>query len=438
MHVILDISRLLSCVHRRSPSGIDRVEMAYAKHWIQIPAADCSFVAQSPWGWFGNVARGRVAALLAALEETWSLGIAPPDPLHRARRTAAGILAQLTLGSGRAALQATLEGRRRSIFLLVSHRSLEREAPIAALRRAGARFVPLIHDLIPLTHPEYSRPRQIACHAARVATTATQADGIIVNSVATAATLLPRLALHGRSMPPMTVAALGVEATPPPPPLLRTEPYFVCLGTIEPRKNHLLLLHVWRDLASRAPAGQPPPRLLIIGRRGWENENVVDLLERCDTLRDLVLELGCISDKRVIDLVAGASALLYPSFVEGYGLPVAEALAMGVPVLCSDVSPLREVGGEVPEYLDPLDGPAWRRMILAYAEPGSTARAAQLARLQGWTAPRWSDHFAAVDRLLEQVAGVPGLVSRPVPAPQPVPVGEPTLAPVPVREPTLA
>ena len=429
LHVILDISRLLSCVHRGAPSGIDRVEMAYARHWIQQPSTRCSFVAQSPWGWFASITRSQAASLIHALDEAWTSGSAWPSPRTHAGQVAAMILCQLSLGRGRAVLRATLEARRRSVFLLVSHRSLEREAPIAALRRAGARFVPLIHDLIPLTHPEYSRPRQIGCHAARVATTATQADGIIVNSAATAATLLPRLALHGRTMPPLVIAPLGVESRPAPPPLLPTEPYFVCLGTIEPRKNHLLLLHVWREMASRAPAGAPPPKLLVIGRRGWENENVVDLLERCEILRGTVQELGSPPDREVAALLAGARAVLYPSFVEGYGLPVAEALALGVPVVCSDVSPLREVGGQVPEYLDPLDGPAWRRTIEAYAAPRSPAREAQLLRLQHWTAPRWSDHFAQVDTLLDQVVGAPrpapGRIS--IPAPRHRPVTEPTL-----------
>ena len=421
--------------------------MAYAKRWMQQPATQGTFVAQTPWGGFAIIARQQAASLIQALDEAWTFGPshAAPGPLaprNRARRVAAGILAQLTLGRGRAALQATLEAQRRAVFLLVSHRSLEHEAPIAALRRAGARFVPLIHDLIPLTHPEYSRPRQIGCHAARVATTATQADGIIVNSAATAATLLPRLALHGRAVPPLIIAPLGIEPHPTPAPLQPAEPYFVCLGTIEPRKNHLLLLHVWRDMVARAaaegPGGRPAPRLLLIGRRGWENENVVDLLERCDILRGPVQELGSPPDHQVAALVAGARALLYPSFVEGYGLPVAEALALGVPVLCSDVAPLREVGGAVPEYLDPLDGPAWRRRIEAYAEPGSPARAAQLERLQGWTAPLWSDHFAQVDALLEEVVAVPSALPAQRPQHPAIPHTGADPTPAPIREPSLA
>ena len=148
----------------------------------------------------------------------------------------------------------------------------------------------------------------------------------------------------------------------------------------------------WRS----APAGAPPPKLLVIGRRGWENENVVDLLERCEILRGPVQELGSPPDRQVAALLAGARAVLYPSFVEGYGLPVAESLGLGVPVICSDVASLREVGGGVPEYLDPLDGPAWRRMIEAYAAPRSPAREAQCnasatgpRRAGAIISPRW-------------------------------------------------
>ena len=424
MHVILDVSRLLFCVHRTSPSGIERVEMAYARHWLARPDHESSFAAQSLWGWFAALPRDRVVALLDALEEVWDHGAPAGRGLRRAQRIALSLQAGLAHGAGRAALRARLRGPRQAVFLLVSHRSLDRHGPIQALRREGARFVPLIHDLIPLTHPEYTRPPQIGRHAARIATTAALADGIIVNSAATEAVLLDHLAPHGR-VPPITVAPLGTRTIRGPRAPLPTEPYFVCLGTVEPRKNHQLLLHLWRDMASEGRSG---PRLLLCGRRGWENENVLDLLERCAALRGLVLELGTLPDSRVTELLAGARALLFPSFAEGYGLPVAEALSLGVPVLCSDLPALREVGGAVPEYLDPLDGPGWRRAILDYARPDSARRAAQLDRMRHWRSPDWDAHFAAVDGMLAQVAGTPLADARPAPAGgaravRPAPVG---------------
>jgi glycosyltransferase involved in cell wall biosynthesis len=413
VHVVLDVSRLLFCVHRTSPSGIERVEMAYARRWLARPENECTFTAQSLWGWFAALPRDRVMALLDALDEVWERGAPAGRGLRQAQRISLSLQAGLAHGAGRAALRDRLRGPRQAVFLLVSHRSLDRHGPIQALRRAGARFVPLIHDLIPLTHPEYTRAPQVGRHAARIATTAALADGIIVNSAATESVLLDHLAPHGR-VPPITVAPLGTRMIRTPTTPLPTEPYFVCLGTVEPRKNHQLLLHLWRDLAME---GRNGPRLLLCGRRGWENENVLDLLERCEALRGLVLELGNLPDSRVTELLAGARALLFPSFAEGYGLPVAEALSLGVPVLCSDLAALREVGGDVPEYLDPIDGPGWRRAILDYAKPDSQRRAAQLDRLRDWRTPGWDAHFAAVDGMLAQVTGTPvPSLRQPLPA----------------------
>lgn len=419
VHVILDVSRLLSCVHRTSPSGIERVEMAYARRWLARPASESTFAAQSLWGWFAALPRDRVAALLDALEEVWEHGAPPGRGLRRPQRIALSLLAGLAHGAGRAALRRRLQGGATPVFLLVSHRALDRHGPIGALRRAGARFVPLIHDLIPLTHPEYTRAPQVGRHAARIATTATLADGIIVNSAATQAALLAHLAPHGRPLPPIAVAPLGIRAMNRPAEPLPTEPYFLCLGTVEARKNHHLLLHLWRDLATegRAMQGQAGPRLLLCGRRGWENASALNLLDRCDALRGLVEELGPLPDARVTELLAGARALLFPSFAEGYGLPLAEALALGVPAICSDVPALRELGGAVPEYLDPLDGPGWRQAILDYARPDSPRRAAQLARIRHWRTPDWDTHFEAVDALLAQVTGVPVPGRRPAMVP---------------------
>ena len=332
------------------------------------------------------------------------------------------------LGAGKRTLRDALAepgraGRRRSVFLLVSHRSLDRAPVIAPLRRAGAAFVPFVHDLIQLSHPEYARPPQVRRHAARVSTVAALADGVVVNSAATAASLRVELAARGLPAPSIAVAPLGVAAPRRAPAAASpTAPYFVCLGTIEPRKNHLLLLHLWRDLAARF--GDAAPRLVLLGRRGWENENILDLLERCSALRGLVRECGAPGDAAVASLLAGSRALLFPSFAEGYGLPLAEALALGVPALCSDLPALREVGGAVPDYLDPLDGAAWRRAVLDYADPASAARAAQLSRLASWRAPGWDAHFAAVDALLERVVSGRAAGEAAAAAPPPAPVLE--------------
>jgi glycosyltransferase involved in cell wall biosynthesis len=98
---------------------------------------------------------------------------------------------------------------------------------------------------------------------------------------------------------------------------------------------------------------------------------------------------------------------LLPSFAEGFGFPLVEALQLGVPALCSDIPALRETGGEVAEYLDPLDGPGWRAAILDYAASPSPRREAQLARLSQWQRPCWDRHFAMVDRFIAEAGFSP-------------------------------
>jgi len=99
----------------------------------------------------------------------------------------------------------------------------------------------------------------------------------------------------------------------------------------------------------------------------------------------------------------GARALLMPAFAEGYGMPLAEALALGTPALCSDIPALREVGQGVPEFMHPLDGPAWRSAILDYCDDTSARRQAQMMRLKDWRPTSWEDHFGQVSKLLSDL-----------------------------------
>jgi glycosyltransferase involved in cell wall biosynthesis len=376
----LDITRLAERAFVGSLTGIDRVEMSYAEGLSAMAPERTRFVM------LGRCSSRLVALPHSAAERfidgirrAWQDG----DPLD-CRAMAARLLA-------RAAIAPSASGVS-PVYLLVSHRHLHREAALAtALGRTGAIFVPLIHDVIPLEFPEYGRPGEAERHQRRMATVARLADGVVANSAATAAALVPYLP-RGLSV---HVAPLGVPRVSAGSPAETGErPYFLCVGTIEPRKNHLLLLHLWRRLV--ALHGEASPRLLLVGRRGWENENVLDLLDRCAALKGHVVELGTVPDTRLAELLRGARALLMPSFAEGFGLPVAEALSHGVPVLCSDLPALREAGQQVPEYLDPLDSPAWGEAVMHYAAATAPRRDAQRARLAGWQCASREDHVASV------------------------------------------
>ena len=147
-------------------------------------------------------------------------------------------------------------------------------------------------------------------------------------------------------------------------------------------------------------------RLLIIGQRGWEAEEVFETLDRPGTLEGHVTELGSCSDEQLAEHLVTARALLFPSLVEGYGLPLVEALGLGVPVIASDLSVFREICGDIPTYLEPRDISGWEAAIIDYAQGDSMSRASQLQRMEGFHAPDWAGHFRAVESWLSSL-GVP-------------------------------
>ncbi|MCA3359589.1 MAG: glycosyltransferase family 4 protein [Roseomonas sp.] len=393
------------------PSGIDRVEFAYARHWLSKDPEHVTFVLRGPPGLAVAVPRSLVEDFLFALDER-RLGSAGWQAASKsAASLARKAIGRLCLGRGLLDLRRALRSPQDSVYLLVSIMWADRLDVMMNFKRSGMKFVPLVHDVIPASFPEYASPAGTRRHFRIVDTFARLADGVIANSTSTAQEITPHFRRGDHDIP-MLCAPLGIDMPAADMNFpIPAEPYFVCIGTIEPRKNHLMLLNTWRVLAERL--GSAAPKLILIGRRGWENENILDMLDRCPALVGLVREYNGLPDKAVARLLQGAQALLFPSFVEGYGLPLAEALSLGVPAICSDLPALREVGGSAPDYLDPLDGLGWRRLILGYAEHDSRMRQAQLERLKRWAAPSWDHHFSMVEPWLQQIALAPaGLVTR--------------------------
>lgn len=400
--IVFDISRLLSRTHFDAPTGVDRVEMAYARRLLDLAPERLTFSAVHPCGLYGHIPAPAVARFLDETARNWRDGRAAAGPLRRAFRRIEP-LARLMPRPARAPIA---ERYRPRVYLQVSPHHLDQlRRTQAILAREQARFVCLIHDLIPIEYPEHARPQGLGQHLRRMETIARLADGVIATSETVRRSFLDHLGRDGRTAR-VAVAPLGVEPPPqraePPASTSGQTPYFVAVGTIEPRKNHLLLLNLWRRFAEEQPKAEIP-KLILIGRRGWENENILDMLERCPGLKGVVEERGRLSDEAMWPVIRGARALLMPSFAEGFGLPVIEALQLGAPVLCSDIPAHREVGGEVPEFLDPLDGPGWKQAILDYAAADSARRADQLRRLPAWRAPNWEDHVDTALELIDQV-----------------------------------
>lgn len=383
--LLLDASRL---VWRRwvgrPPTGIDRVCLAYCARY----AGRAQAVVQWRRG-----TRGRIHVLSPALSaHLFALLLAPGDDFRaRFLRLAPRIAAA---GGGGAALA----GR---IYLNIGHTGLDDPALPQWVGRSRVRAVFLLHDLIPLTHPEFCRAGEAERHRARIAHALGCATGIIANSAATLNELDAHARAAGLPRPP-TVAAWISGHEPPATitPARFDRPWFVTVGTIEGRKNHALLLQVWQRLA--AALGAQTPLLVIVGARGWEADLAQALIDRGPGLAGHVIERAGVDDAALAGLIAGARALLMPSFAEGFGLPVIEALQLGTPVITSNLPVFAEIAGTIPTMLDPTDGPGWLAAIRAFLGDGRE-RARQIAAMAGFRAPDWPGHFAVVEPWLESL-----------------------------------
>ena len=408
------------------PSGIERVDLMCAGHFagsgaplaaglhygvrgphVLRPEIARAIVAEAGSAWRQDAAAPPDAALAGV--ERWLAE--PPRPgeavrriLPERHRTASWPVLAHRLQFQLAHHRGTVIPRD-ALYLNIAQYGFEFARLFAWLEtRPDVRGVFFVHDLLPLDYPELFREGYAALFDRRVDTIARHAAALLVSSQTVADRVETELKRRGRTGVPCLVAPL-----PPPlhafpaasqPPVAGGTPYFVVLGTIEPRKNHLLLLQVWRRLVA---AGGAVPRLVIVGARGWDNEQVLDHLGRSSKLAPHVLELSGVSTATLQTLVAGANALLMPSFDEGYGLPVAEALAAGTPVVASDIPVFREVSQGRALLIDPLDGRGWQDAVTALAEPGSGLRTTWVKAAASYRAPQQSAFFDAIDRFLARI-----------------------------------
>ena len=376
--ILIDVGRLIwRSWTGRLPTGIDRVCLAYIDHF----GTDADAVIQ----WKGSrfVLRSADSARLLAI-------ITAGGPRFRQR-----LVAMLGQALARA---RWVRPRRGQLYLNIGHTGLDDPGLGAWIARNGLRAIYLIHDLIPIDTPEFCRAGEAERHVRRMTNALASASGIIANSNATLAGLSAFAERKGLPCPPMIAAWLAGDTLPAialPPPSGR--PYFVAVGTIEGRKNHILLLQLWKRLAERM--GDDAPRLLLVGQRGWEADHALAMLDRCAVLKGAVVEMGRCDDIELARLLMGARALLMPSFAEGFGMPVIEALQLGTPVIASDLAVFHEIAGNIPAYLPSFDGVGWERAVLDFSG-ASVERVRQLEAMRGYRAPDWPGHFARVERWL--------------------------------------
>jgi glycosyltransferase involved in cell wall biosynthesis len=234
---------------------------------------------------------------------------------------------------------------------------------IAALQNAGVITGVLIHDLIPITHPEYCEKGvrdayQLSCdgllrtvdfvltvsdHSAQAVDRYLRERGFPSRPITTL-----RLA-HGTGLEPQKE---GMQQSLTVKKLLK-KPYVLYVSTIEVRKNHIYLFQIWKRL--QYDIGERIPRLIFVGRTGWRINDLIEGLENSDFLEGTIEIVSGLTDPELATLYQNCLFTVFPSFEEGWGLPVGESLIFGRPCLASHTSSLPEVAGGFADYFDPFN-----------------------------------------------------------------------------------
>jgi glycosyltransferase involved in cell wall biosynthesis len=231
---------------------------------------------------------------------------------------------------------------------------------VARMKRIfDLRFVVLVHDVIPVTDPEWMTPDAAVVFRHWVLGVLEHADLVLAVSNYSRLALVDYAKRQGLPVPPTETIRLGTgfhaeDVAAPRADIIERLPssYALFVSTLEPRKNHRLLVRLWRHLIERHGAANVPS-LVFVGQRGWMVEDLLVELVESRYLDGKIVLYSDLSDAELKEIYRRCLFSVYPSVLEGFGLPVAESLEQGKLCVASRRAAIPEVGGELVDYIDP-------------------------------------------------------------------------------------
>ncbi|WP_133149325.1 glycosyltransferase family 4 protein [Caulobacter zeae] len=240
----------------------------------------------------------------------------------------------------------------------------------------GFSYAAIVYDLIPQMMPQFVVPSYVNLLKDYFGELFWVADACMCISESTRRDMMRYCEQFGIPAPRSDAFPLGCdvvsakpgsgEAEPPAelPPELEGKRYALFVSTIEPRKNHRTLYQAWTRAMDEGRLDPARDRLVFVGRSGWAVGDLIQEMDANPVAQETIVRLSNISDAELDLLYKHAALGLFPSFYEGYGLPLAEMLGHGKACLSSRSGSLEEVGGDLVEYIDPLDTLGWSDAIV--------------------------------------------------------------------------
>lgn len=421
--LVFDISDLISYyANARLPTGIQRVQIetiegALARGGDRDIRLCCFIDGRDEWLEL-PLARMRAVARLSTsggdrFDPEWTEAVA-------GLRLFLSLTSPFEFPQGASLINLGTSWWLQNYFLFVRHAKATR----------GIRYIPFVHDMIPIMAPEHCTRGLTQDFISWVIGVFDHADHFLVNSNATRKDLLAVAKTLGHELDPSNVAVVPLDAdfrkagsTELPDRALdrwslKPGGFVLFVSTIESRKGHLIAFDAWAELIARH-GPDAVPQLVCVGNRGWLNDRIYERLTGDQALSAKVSMLSRLSDEELGLLYRTCRFTLYPSLYEGWGLPVTESLCHGKVPLISDAASLPEAGGEFAIYVPAGSVPALtdaaEKLIL-----DADHRAAAEARIAAGFRPRaWNDMAGQIadelDRFAERDAREGTIVLPPPP-----------------------
>jgi glycosyltransferase involved in cell wall biosynthesis len=271
--------------------------------------------------------------------------------------------------------------------------------------RAPAKQVATLQDLTPLILPSMHPTSRVIAYRMAMARTLRRSSRVIVPSSATGRDLIEKGFVPAKRIVriPLGINPQMKRISPTLDFAVRyqiSRPFILTVGVLEPRKNQMILLDVLRELRNEGLDLE----LIIIGRPGWRWTNPLTM-EKYRVIRPWVRILADIPDRDLIEFYNRAELFIYPSFYEGFGLPILEAMACGAPVISSNASSMSEVAGAAALFADPSEAQAFASQALRLLRDGALRQVMVDAGVEHARKFSWRSNAEATLALYREVCG---------------------------------